>query len=68
MHKLHIVCPLVGIGTLPPPSPFPPDLKGGGLHSSAGEGVGEFQFGRLEKSLVGTLSTLRAYAQFVKID
>jgi hypothetical protein len=54
VHKLHIVFPLVGIGTLPPPSPVsvsaPPLIpRGGGLHSSAGEGVGESQFGRLEK-------------------
>ncbi len=39
-HKVHIyieyhsVCPLVGIGTPPPPEP-----KGGGTHSPSGEGV-----------------------------
>ncbi len=58
-HKVHIylefqsVCPLVRIGT--PPSP--PEPKGGGGHSPAGEGLGESQFRRLEKKL-STLSTL----------
>jgi hypothetical protein len=60
-HKVHIyieyhsVCPLVGIGTLPPPLspasvPLPPK-QGGGAHSPAGEGVGESKFRRLEKTL-----------------
>ncbi len=56
LHKVHIykeyhsVCPLVGIGSLPPPLspasvPLPPEPKeGGGAHSSAGEGVGVCQF------------------------
>jgi hypothetical protein len=59
-HKVHIyleyhrVCPLVGIGTLPPPLspaslPLPPEPKGGGgAHSPGGEGLGESQFRRLE--------------------
>jgi hypothetical protein len=40
------VCPLVGIGTLPPPSSFasecapPPQKQRGGAHSPAGEGLG----------------------------
>jgi hypothetical protein len=55
--RYHSVCPLVGIGTppLPPasgqgphPHPPPPGTKGG-AHSPAGEGLGEFQFRRLEK-------------------
>ncbi len=60
-HKAHIyieyhrVCLLVGIGTLPPPlspasMPLPPE-PGGWAHSPAGEGLGESQFRRLEKSL-----------------
>jgi hypothetical protein len=69
LHKVHIfteyhsVCPLVGTGTLPPPIspasvPLPPEPKrGGGAHSPAGEGLGEFQFRRLEKKL-RTLPTL----------
>jgi hypothetical protein len=68
-HKVHIfleyrsVCPLVGIGTAPPLLPQasvyppPPPNRGGGARSPAGEGVGESQFGRLEKKL-STLSTL----------
>jgi hypothetical protein len=52
-HKEHIfyrlfhsVCALVGIGTCPLPFPqasVPPEQKGGGggVHSPAGEGVGE---------------------------
>jgi hypothetical protein len=68
-HKVHIyleylsVSPLVGIGT--PPLPLsrkqvctpPPEPKGGGANSPAVEGVGESQFGRLEKR-PSTLSTL----------
>jgi hypothetical protein len=61
----HSACPLVGIGTAPPPLPQesvspPPELKGegeGGPHSPTGERVGESQFRRLEKWL-STLSTL----------
>ncbi len=57
--EYHNVCPLVGIGnfgTLPPPlspasMPLPPEPKGGGGHSPAGEGLGKSQFRRLEKSL-----------------
>jgi hypothetical protein len=60
-HKVHIykeyhsVCPLAGIGTLPPPLspasvPLPPEPKGG-AHPPAGEGLGESHFRRLEKSL-----------------
>jgi hypothetical protein len=60
-HSLHIykeyhsVCPLAGIVTLPPPLspasvPLPPEAKGG-AHTPAGEGLGESQFRRLEKSL-----------------
>jgi hypothetical protein len=57
------VCPLVGIGTLPPllsPAsvPLPPNQRGGQwAHSPAGEGLGESQFRRLEKKL-STLPTL----------
>jgi hypothetical protein len=61
MTRDHCVCPLVGIGT-PPPHPlsrkrvsFPPEPKGGVV--PACEGVGESQFGRLERKL-STLSTL----------
>ncbi len=60
-HKVHIytechsVCPLVGIGTLPPPlSPANvplPRYQRGRAYSPAGEGLGESQFLRLEKSL-----------------
>jgi hypothetical protein len=61
-HKVHIhleyhsVCPLVGIGTPSTPSPtasvYPPPLnQRRGTHSPVGEGVGQSQFGRLEKSL-----------------
>jgi hypothetical protein len=72
LHKVriykeyHSVCPLVGIGTLPPPLspasvPLPPEPKmgGGGVGAlaPAGEGVGESQFHRLEKKL-STMSTL----------
>ncbi len=50
--KYHSVCPLVGIGTLSPASvPLPPRTGGGGAHSPAGEGLGESQFRRREKSL-----------------
>ncbi len=60
-HKVRIykeyqsVCPLVGIGTLPTPLspasvPLPPE-PGGGAHSPAGEGLGEYQFLRLAKKL-----------------
>jgi hypothetical protein len=53
------VCPLIGIGTFPPPLspasvPFSPEPKGGGgrgANSPSGEGLGESQFRRLEKSL-----------------
>jgi hypothetical protein len=60
--EYHSVCPLVGIGTLPPLSrqrvcPSPRNQMGGrgGVHVGhtrlAGEGLGESQFWRLEKSL-----------------
>jgi hypothetical protein len=66
-HKIHIyleylsVCPLVGMEP-PTPSPaiecvIPPVTNGGDTHSPAGEGVGESQFGRLEKK-PSPLSTL----------
>ncbi len=69
MQKVRIykkycsVCPLVGIGTLPTPLspasvPIPPDA--GGAHSPAGEGLGESQFRRLEKSC--TLPSLCSHA------
>jgi hypothetical protein len=41
----------------PPLPPEPGGGGGGGAHSPAGEGLGEFQFRRLEKKL-GTLPTL----------
>jgi hypothetical protein len=52
-NSVH-VCPLVGIGTLPTPRspasvPLSPETEG--VHSPAGEGLGESQFRRLEKSL-----------------
>jgi hypothetical protein len=59
--KHHSVSPLVAIRT--PPTPLlkasvpPPGPKGGGTHSPTAEGVGEFQFRRLEKKL-STLPTL----------
>ncbi len=67
-HKVHIykeyqsVCPLVAIGTLPPPlSPasvtLPTEPKGGGHTRLAGEGLGESQFRRLGEKL-STLPTL----------
>ncbi len=54
--EYHSVCPLVGIGTLPPPLspasvPLPPEPKGGG-HTRL-----ETQYRRLEKKL-STLPTL----------
>ena len=54
--EYHSVCPLVGIGILPTPFspasvPLPPRNGGEGVHSPAGEGLGESQFRRLEKSL-----------------
>jgi hypothetical protein len=59
--EYHIVCSLVGFGTLPPllsPASVPlPSEPKGGAHSPAGEGVGESQFRRLEKKL-STLPTL----------
>jgi hypothetical protein len=44
--EYHSVCPLVGVGTLPTPLsqasvPLPPEPKGGGAHSPAGEWGGE---------------------------
>jgi hypothetical protein len=61
--EYHSVCPLVGIGTLPPPlspasMPLPPEPKGG-AHSPAGKGLGESQFRRLGEKL-STLPTLWA--------
>ncbi len=63
IYKVPQVCPLVGIGTLPPPLsparvPLPPKQRGVGPNSPAGEGLGESQFRRLEKKL-STLPTLR---------
>jgi hypothetical protein len=59
--EYHSVCPLVGIGTLPPPlSPASvplPRYHEGGTYSPAGEGLGESQFRRLEKKL-SSLPTL----------
>jgi hypothetical protein len=47
MYTDDSVCPIVGIGTLPPPSlasecALPPGIKeeGGGAHSPAGGGLG----------------------------
>jgi hypothetical protein len=60
--EYHSVCALVGNGTLPPPLspasvPLPPEPNGAWeAHSSAGEGLGESQFQRLEKKL-STLPT-----------
>ncbi len=72
----HSVCPLVGIGTLPtqplsrqrvclPPEPG----GGGGAHSPAGDGLGEFQVRRLEKKL-STLdySVVRAKVPEADVD
>jgi hypothetical protein len=68
-HIVHLyleyysVCPLIGIGTLPPPislesMPLPPvPKKCGGGHSPADEELGESEFRRLEKKL-STMSTL----------
>jgi hypothetical protein len=60
-HKVHIykeyhsVCPLVGwdspIPSLASECAPPHRTGGGGAHSPAGEGLGESQFRRLEKSL-----------------
>jgi hypothetical protein len=55
--EYHSVCPLDGIGTLPPPLspvnvPLPPEPKGVGDTLRAGEGLGESQFQRLEKKLI----------------
>jgi hypothetical protein len=59
--EYHSVSPRVEIGTFPTPSPAsdyaPPPGTKGGTHSSAGEGLGESQFQRLEKKH-STLSTL----------
>ncbi len=59
--EYHSICPLVRIGTPYPLSckrVFTPSLAPKeGVHLPAGEGVGESQFGRLEKK-PGTISTL----------
>jgi hypothetical protein len=50
----HSVCPLVRIGTptpIPQASVFLPPGTKGGIHSPAGEGVGESQFEQLEKKV-----------------
>jgi hypothetical protein len=52
--EYYSVGPFVGIATLPPPlwpAGVPPPQNQGGAHSPAGEGLGESQFRRLEKSL-----------------
>ncbi len=54
--EYHSVCPLVGIGTLPPPSHAsecapPPQAKGGRAHSPAGEGWGSPNSDDWRKSL-----------------
>jgi hypothetical protein len=57
--EYHSVCPRVQIGTLPTLSlasecalpPPPPPNQRVGAHSHAGEGLGQSQFRRLEKSL-----------------
>ncbi len=47
-----VYVPFAGIRTLPASECAPPpELKGGGAHSRAGEGLGESQFQRLEKKL-----------------
>jgi hypothetical protein len=60
--EYHSICPFVEIGTPPPllpqaSVPLPPEPKGGGAQLPAGEGMGEYQFRRLEKKL-STLPTL----------
>ncbi len=64
--EYHSVCPLVRIGTLPPPLPqasvSPPRTKGGRTHLPAGEGVGEPEFRRLGEK-PSTLSTLLRLAR-----
>jgi len=62
--EYHSGCPLVGIGTLPPPLspasvPLPRNQRGR-ADSPAGEGLGESQFRRLEEKL-STLPTLCYY-------
>jgi hypothetical protein len=54
--EYHSVCPLVGIGTLPPPLspasvPLPPEPKGGGGTLPAGEGLGSPNSDNWRKSL-----------------
>jgi hypothetical protein len=73
--EYHSVCPLVQIGTLPPPSPLPqasvfhlppsPEQKGEVTHSTVREGVGGgSQFRRLEKkSLLLCLLCEQGYAR-----
>jgi hypothetical protein len=55
LKEHHSVCPIVGIGTPPTPLPQasvpPPDERGAHTRLHAVEGVGEYQFRRLEKSL-----------------
>ena len=46
--------------------PLPPEPKGGGANSRAGEGLEESQFQRLEKKL-STLPTLCKFVTFQKL-
>ncbi len=78
------VCLFVGIGPYPPPPlskasvylyPPPPQTKEGGNTLASGAGMGDYQFGRLKKSLaVCLLWDLHRYAmcirdlQFSKLD
>ncbi len=43
----------------------PPPNQGGGAHSPAGEGMGESQFGRLEKQLSTLLCEEKCYLSYI---